>query len=424
MKSSISSRVFWLLLALLGWSSGASAGFAQASLPGLSVTSGGYSYTGTAAAQAANGGQFYTAATVNAAGKAVQVPAAMRFAANAGQFAVGLVRLNPAAIAVSVAAAWLVPYGIEWVNDEWQYTGQQQSSGINVLASGIQYIPDPEGGTACNGSPIGGQTIYFNGTSVTVKLMGVSTDNYVAQDGWSLAFSCSGSNKRIFEKVFNNCSSGMVLTVIPTGGSSCVVPAPAVPVTEAQWNAVAADPLPVPVAQEVAAVYPMPVQAPQLEPVVEPISEPYKLPDGTVVRDIVSVIPAPLPLEPTRVEVKTGTELLDPATETPITDQDIQLEKPDPFCTENPDASACKPLGTPADPQVLPIENIDTGIQPESVGGAGSCPAAINVSFMGKPLTFSWELICQFAGGIRPIVIGLAWFFAGSAFLFGAKRYG
>ena len=88
-------------------------------------------------------------------------------------------------------------------------------------------------------------------------------------------------------------------------------------------------------------------------------------------------------------------------------------------CDKYPNASACKPLGAaPAEPplvtKVVPLQ-----ITPLSGFGPSSatCPADRSTVVHGMTLAMSWQPFCQFANGIRPVVIAVAWISAILAFM-------
>jgi hypothetical protein len=104
------------------------------------------------------------------------------------------------------------------------------------------------------------------------------------------------------------------------------------------------------------------------------------------------------------------------------------------FCEEHPNSELCKPGKDPCEenPQRLgcaefgdvPDSNLGTqsigpsSIAPVSVGASMSCPA--NVA-LPHGMQFEWTPICTFAGGLRPVVLALAWLAAG-LIVFGAIR--
>lgn len=114
------------------------------------------------------------------------------------------------------------------------------------------------------------------------------------------------------------------------------------------------------------------------------------------------------------------------------------------FCSENPSAPVCGgDAGTMSDfckknPTVLSCVTANLGelteeaIPNEDIGlsivadtgwgaGAGSCPAPRTVQLSGMSLSMPFDLLCDFAAGIRPVIIGLAWLVAALAF-FGFAR--
>ena len=82
------------------------------------------------------------------------------------------------------------------------------------------------------------------------------------------------------------------------------------------------------------------------------------------------------------------------------------------MCEDNPDASACQPLGEPPEAGVIPTQDVPLSMDsPVSFGpSTAACPAprVINTQLAGT-LEFSYEGACMFADGIRPIVVGLAY---------------
>lgn len=94
----------------------------------------------------------------------------------------------------------------------------------------------------------------------------------------------------------------------------------------------------------------------------------------------------------------------------------------DGFCAQNPTASICveKDFGT-VDDSVLTNQNINVAINPVSVGGAGSCPAPTAMVLHGQTYYFEWTTYCNFANGIRPILLAFAWLSAAGLMVGGFK---
>jgi len=106
---------------------------------------------------------------------------------------------------------------------------------------------------------------------------------------------------------------------------------------------------------------------------------------------------------------ETSTETKTPAPGTEAPSQPSEAEQT-PFCELYPDASACQPLGD-AGSQDLGTET--RTVQLDYDGAAGSCPAPHMMNLQGKSVSFSYGPLCDFAQGIRPLVIALSMLFAG-----------
>lgn len=105
-------------------------------------------------------------------------------------------------------------------------------------------------------------------------------------------------------------------------------------------------------------------------------------------------------------ETTTETKTPAPGTDSPAPPQTEQT----PFCELYPDASACQPLGSAGDQEL----NAETRtVELDYTGAAGSCPAPHMMNLQGKSVSFSYGPLCDFAQGIRPLVIALSMLFAG-----------
>jgi len=89
----------------------------------------------TAGSFAANNGNISVGFTTQVAGHTVTMPAVMRLAANAGQFAVSALRLNPAALVGTAVLAYLADKGISYIDG--QFMKANDSSG--QIAGGFEY---------------------------------------------------------------------------------------------------------------------------------------------------------------------------------------------------------------------------------------------------------------------------------------------
>ena len=74
-------------------------------------------------------------------------------------------------------------------------------------------------------------------------------------------------------------------------------------------------------------------------------------------------------------------------------------------CDKHPDAIGCSKYGTPQNQSPLQEKDITGTFNPTPLQGSNSCPAPLSASFLGVPLTISYDFICQFAIGIKSIVL-------------------
>lgn len=95
------------------------------------------------------------------------------------------------------------------------------------------------------------------------------------------------------------------------------------------------------------------------------------------------------------------------------------------FCINNPSALACQTLGTPLEAVEIDQTVVDVGlIQPAAGWGGmdGACPAPKSVTVGGgMTLQMPYDLICQHARNVRPLIIGFA-YLAGGLMLIGVMR--
>lgn len=79
-------------------------------------------------------------------------------------------------------------------------------------------------------------------------------------------------------------------------------------------------------------------------------------------------------------------------------------------CEVNPEAIGCQKLGPLPEVAEIPKVEVPVAIAPDSGWGAatGSCPSPKTITVLGQSMQLSWEPVCDFANGIRWIVIALA----------------
>lgn len=96
-----------------------------------------------------------------------------------------------------------------------------------------------------------------------------------------------------------------------------------------------------------------------------------------------------------------------------------ESEDPGDPCIEHPDRAGCSELGDVSDVQ-LPTQSAPISFVP-TLSASGSCPSPRSVSTSYGSLEFSYQPICDFATGLRPLVIALSLIGAG-ALVFGAVK--
>lgn len=144
--------------------------------------------------------------------------------------------------------------------------------------------------------------------------------------------------------------------------------------------------------------------------------------------------PRPTPSEPWRLETtpenKTGEDpngVPEPGTDPDAEEGGGGSGEPAPtpdLCEKNPDILACqKPNLGSLEPKT--VTNKDQPLTIEQSGGFGpstaGCPADRTKTVSFGTVSFPYAPICQFAEGVRPIVVGMAWLLAGFSF-FGLSR--
>mgnify|MGYP001076138991 CR=1 FL=1 len=118
----------------------------------------------------------------------------------------------------------------------------------------------------------------------------------------------------------------------------------------------------------------------------------------------------------TQVQTTSAGEPGGPGAETPT--------NPDPaLCEAFPDILACQKLGA-LEAEELPDQAVPLAITPEEGFGssAGSCPADKPLTVLGVSMAFKWGPVCDFANGIRPVVVAVAWLSAALGFFGFARR--
>lgn len=449
------------VLALAG--TAAHAGYAQAKPPpGFQPMPSAGPVTGWGYAKGANesfvNGTVRTTTSLNVGGRTITMPAAMRFAANAPRFAAAALYANPYLRFGLAAATWLGIAKVIWdeASQTWKSsdaTLSQQSDGYTYWFS--TYGPYSNGQQACDqikslqGGAGGSSYAYSNGICTRTTPNGYKTEYTIQQQT-------------------SSCPAGYYIT-----SSGCTPDSPSKPLTKEEyerklapevWTPGLPSIMPSEFPNELPQGVPLPVEIPVINPAPGPLPatppapRPYFEPSGDPVANPnynpnaqpsptnqpyiipgTRIVPSPTPSEPWRVDVqpvqrptesdvpKTADEL-NPQPD-PNTNPDQQpKDQPKPeeqqqLCEKFPDILACQKLDTP-EAQDLAREEVQISISPLGGWGAedAACPAPKTAMVMGREVSLSWQPVCDFATGLRPLVIALAWLSAATMLIVVARR--
>lgn len=134
-------------------------------------------------------------------------------------------------------------------------------------------------------------------------------------------------------------------------------------------------------------------------------------PDGTI---STSIIPRP-DLAANTSQAPTRQPIINQSTQTNTQNQNTQTgeqatsEQPD-ICKLNPNSVMCADMGNvDYEDVVLPNEQVDLSFKPaDFFASNGTCPAPKQIAFYGNTYFLSYEPMCDFAKGARPMIILLA----------------
>lgn len=181
------------------------------------------------------------------------------------------------------------------------------------------------------------------------------------------------------------------------------------------------------------ALNPKPMFVPTGDPVRNPNYNPNAEPspqNQPWIRPGVQIVPSPTPGEPWRVDVQ-PVDVPQPTNnpnDTPDPNKDPDT-KPEPkqdaaLCEQYPDILACQKIKPgELEPVEIPNREVPLSIQPDTGWGtaSASCPAPKTGTVMGVALEMPYDLLCNFATAIKPLLIGFAWLSAALTF-FGIGR--
>ena len=371
------------------------------------------------------GGVRGSPATLNLGGRAITVPVAYKYAANASKVAAVLAFANPALLLLSTAAvaySWYVDSGYEIKNGIWtkKVTTGCASNCIEYWAGGA--VPKVWHATklpACtqameHADLLDTSTYIFYGSRIIVQ----GHCSYFRRLPHQLP-----ENGTEFNATFET------RTAAPTPVTITYVP---ITVEEFQTQM---EPKVMPTGVPQKLPFSLPIDPPILNPSAAPVPlpQPMRIPQGTpqavpntspqqyktpvvdvtptttisspwrtdvVPKDIVSTSPTPLP------------DLDTPPSTTPTGTTVTASISPD-LCATNPEILACQKikLEVPDPDDITKQDKSITFSKDTGWGGTGSCPAPRHLQSVN--VDFKFDMVCDFMTGIRPVAIAIAWFIGG-----------
>lgn len=438
------------------------AGYAQLAPPaGWTSTpgvSGSFAIGNASNAATLANGTVRTNAALNVGGRAISVPASLRFAANAPRIAAAVIYRHPA-VRLSIGIATLLGLASVTWDEALQAWVKPGGSSGSTPSTGLEYRGNyGTAVTSWQSSPesacaeflpllIAGKYLY-SGPDINwsydsyangyCKMRGEWTGNSTVADVIS--------NHQLQTKP-GSCPAGWYVT--PAG---CVQNMPPRRLSEDEFvEELAPHPMPQTVPRELPNKTPLPVQPPVINPTPgdNPSPSPLFVPTGDPVRNPnynpdaasspanqpwlqpgVRVTPRPTPSNPWQVDVQpvdrpqAGPEPLPDAELNPGTDPSDKPREEDSksLCEKHPEILACQNLDEPADQDLQSLEK-PISITPDSGWGAenAACPAPKMLNVQGRQIAIPYDLFCTYMQGMRPIIIAMAWLSA-AFILIGARE--
>lgn len=403
-----------------GWSQGMGA-----AIPGQS---GVFSFGAAANSSSFKGSTVLTNAALNVAGQLITVPVSMRVAANAAAVAAEWSFGNPylfvGALVVPIAYNWYQNQGLEVRDGVWlkKYSTEYCTNGTcyefsyDQLSWGSITSACAQGVAVRNAGGTQTYTTVLVSTDISGAVQGSCiTDRVQVSDGTKIRGGFPVA-RRILPS-----SKGEIWTPISKPDFIKTVEPTPIPdgmpkeLPDVQW------PVEAPV------INPDPLIAPQPAPAPAPLQRPLFIPTGNPVPTAdpnvfnqpgVRATPSPTPENPWRVDLVP--EDISQNSPAPKSNQELNPATPIPpgkpkpsetpgLCDLYPDILACQKLDTPDTPE-LETKQKTISITPDSGFGTagGYCPVPRRFS-KGE---FSFQIYCDFASGIKPVVLAVAWLVA------------
>lgn len=392
----------------VGWSSGG----------GLASGAGGTFNFGNAAnsAQLING-TVRTNAALSVGGRAVSVPASMRFAANASRIAAVAIYANPALRTAVTVAGWLLTAKIVWDSASGSWRESKDTSSLQWYANGLGPFAQPEAACKAGFPPTSSRYVFHS-----IRQVSSSTANCVWAD--------TALDNRTYENGYTtseNTGPGECPTGWTQTAAGCLSPALDQPTFT---DKVSAQPMPSALPSDVP--YPLPVDLPEIQPLFIPTGNPVNNPSYDPSKPLspgnqpwnqpgVRVVPAPLPGSPWQVDLQPVDRPVaspnpdpNPKPDTEGNPDDKPNDKDPGLCDMYPEILACaKPdLDTPDGE--IPKAQRSVELSDSDLFGGGSCPANVYSTVGHKYLqVWNWDQSCYFiVKYLKPVILVLGAFTA------------
>lgn len=382
--------------------------------------------------------------TTNVGGQAVKMPAAYRFAANAPRIAAAAIFANPYVRTAVAIASWLNIADVVW-DEARQFWVQKTPPMADMVWT--------NGAGGAYAGPFATYLDAANALRQYFAASGLYTSGVYCNRVNDFAYDCSFGNSNIGSRRVSGTNNGpgtcpVGWTVSPAG---CLSPqltqpqfvellnpnnqigwpmSPTVPFELPSPTPLPIEPIPVTNPEP----GPNPVPRPRFVPSGDPVPNPQFNPDAPpgpnnppYIQPGTRVVPSPTPSQPWRVDHQPVNRPQDDATPNPDPDAEPPNDpgdKPKPeeqqsLCEKHPDIVACAKLGEPGQATPVPNESKTLTIAPENGFGpsGGSCPPPRTVQVAGLTLSMPFDLLCDFATGLKPVIVGLAWLTAAFTFM-------
>lgn len=436
-----------LILAVSLFCGSVHAGYAQLAPPSGWSGGGGaaatFSYPSAANAATLTESTVRTNASLNVGGRAVQVPASMRLAANAPRIAAAAIYLHPGLRAAAAVATWIGAAGLAYnvATGLWEHVDSSYP-----VSDGFYWTC-----TGCGNhlTPIDAARKLAQNLSANMNTTyTVDSCTLVNGGAWAECVMFYGPNNykttyTVQRNHSSDCPSGWFIT--PAG---CVSSAPSRVVTKEEFEQLVPDARPMPL-ELPGVVWPAkwPVEVPEIQPMFIPTGNPVKNPAYDPAKPTspenqpwlqpgVKLSPAPttsspwnVDLQPVNRPVDSPNPNPDPVVDpVPNPDGSGDADKPrDPekdqrdICEKYPDILACQKMEVEDDNLKLPVKDVDFSFTPES-GFAGNavCPPDTVVTVSGYTVAVPWSKFCDSLEMIRPMMLAMAWLMA--AFILIGRR--